>query len=69
MSNQDVYVTIQNSINSDGLWYPSISIYYSGCDKPVKCLDCHNPELQQKNIGFKTNNNQLIHDIEEKLIE
>lgn len=66
---KDVYVTIQNSINSDGLWYPSISIYYSGCDKPVKCLDCHNPELQQKNIGFKTNNNQLIHDIEEKLIE
>ena len=29
----EVYITLQNSINNDGLWYPSISIYYSGCDK------------------------------------
>lgn len=69
MNNKDVYVTLQNSINNDGLWYPSISIYYSGCDKPIKCADCHNPELQQKEIGFKTDNNKLICDIETKLKE
>lgn len=64
-----VYVTLQNSINSDGLWYPSISIYYSGCDKPIKCIDCHNPELQCQGIGYKTTNDQLIQDIEKVLIQ
>ena len=64
----NIFVTLQNSINGDGLWHPSISIYYSGCDKPIKCENCHNPELQQKEIGFKTNDKQLISDIEEKLI-
>lgn len=65
----NIYVTLQNSINSDGLWYPSISIYYSGCDKPIKCKDCHNPELQQRNVGFPTNSESLINDIEQSLIE
>lgn len=65
----NIYVTLQNSINSDGLWYPSISIYYSGCDKPIKCKDCHNPELQQFGNGFCTNSNQLIDDIEKNLID
>jgi len=60
----EVYVTLQNSINNDGLWYPSISIYYSGCDKIIKCLNCHNPELQQQNNGYKIINEQLIKDIE-----
>jgi len=60
----EIYVTLQNSINNDGLWYPSISIYYSGCDKIIKCLNCHNPELQQKKIGYKTTNKNLIDDIE-----
>ena len=60
----EVYVTLQNSINNDGLWYPSISIYYSGCDKIIKCKNCHNPELQKKGIGYKTTNKQLINDIE-----
>ena len=50
------------------MWYPSISIYYSGCDKNIKCKNCHNPELQQKGIGFQTTNKQLIEDIEDKLI-
>lgn len=63
----DVYVTLQNSINNDGLWYPSISIYYSGCDKLVKCIYCHNPELQKQEIGYKTANKQLINDIEKIL--
>jgi len=60
----EVYVTLQNSINNDGLWYPSISIYFSGCDKSIKCPNCHNPELQQKGIGYKTTNKNLIDDIE-----
>lgn len=64
----DIFVTLQNSINGDGLWYPSISIYYSGCDKIIKCKNCHNPELQKQGIGYRTNNQQLIRDIEEKLI-
>jgi anaerobic ribonucleoside-triphosphate reductase activating protein len=65
----NIYVTLQSSINSDGLWYPSISIYYSGCDKPVKCKDCHNPELQQCNNGFETTSEKLIQDIEKILID
>lgn len=30
---------------TNGLGKPSVSIYYSGCDIPVKCKECHNPEL------------------------
>ena len=32
---------------TNGLGKPAVSIYYSGCDIPVKCKDCHNPELWQ----------------------
>jgi anaerobic ribonucleoside-triphosphate reductase activating protein len=63
-----IYVTVQDSLNSDGLWYPSISIYYSGCDKLVKCKSCHNPELHKKTEGFKTTTKQLIKDIDRLLI-
>ena len=65
----EVYVTLQNSINNDGLWHPSISIYFSGCDNPIKCIDCQNPELQIQGVGYKTTSNQLILDIENKLTE
>lgn len=65
----EIYVTLQNSISNDGLWHPSISIYYSGCDKLNKCIDCHNPELQLQEIGYKTNTNQLIKDIDKELLE
>lgn len=64
----EIYVTLQNSINNDGLWYPAISIYYSGCDKPIKCKNCHNPELQQQGAGYKTTDDQLIKDIERILV-
>jgi anaerobic ribonucleoside-triphosphate reductase activating protein len=64
-----IYVTLQNSINNDGLWYPSISIYYSGCDKPIKCKECHNPSLQKQEIGYKTTSRQLIEDVEQQLIK
>lgn len=30
---------------TNGLGKPSVSIYFSGCDIPTKCKDCHNPEL------------------------
>lgn len=33
---------------TNGLGKPAISIYYSGCDIPNKCIDCHNSELWQK---------------------
>lgn len=40
--------TIDYSLNNgigDGHPTGALSIYYSGCDIPVKCRDCHNPEL------------------------
>lgn len=40
---------------TNGLGKPAISIYYSGCDIPVKCKECHNPELwnkQKSRIGY-----------------
>ena len=64
----EVFVTLQNSINNDGLWYPSISIYFSGCDNPVKCKNCHNPELQLKGIGYKVLVDQLIDEVEDILL-
>lgn len=64
----DIYVAIQEGINGDGLFYPCISIYFSGCDKKDKCKNCHNPELQDKEKGFKTNNKALIKDVENILI-
>ena len=41
---------------TNGLGKPAISIYYSGCDIPVKCKECHNPELWKKEypqVGYK----------------
>lgn len=38
---------IDFSLNN-GLGKPAISVYYSGCDIPVKCNECHNPELWNK---------------------
>lgn len=63
-NNNDIYVTIQNSINSDGIWYPAISIYYSGCDKATICEGCHNKELKIFGNGYKTNAANLIIDID-----
>lgn len=39
--------SIDFSLNN-GLGKPSISVYYSGCDIPVKCKACHNSELWAK---------------------
>jgi len=32
----------------NGLGKPAISLYLTGCDKPIKCKGCHNYELQEK---------------------
>ena len=32
----------------NGLGKPALSLYLTGCDKPVKCEDCHNYELQDR---------------------
>lgn len=40
----------------NGLGKPSVSIYFSGCDIPVKCRECHNPELwrqQDSQVGYE----------------
>ena len=36
---------IETTFNTDGVNYPSVSVYFHGCDKPVKCEGCHNKEL------------------------
>lgn len=32
----------------NGLGNPSINLYLTGCDIPVKCVDCHNYEIQEE---------------------
>lgn len=32
----------------NGLGHPAISLYLTGCDKPVKCKGCHNWEMQER---------------------
>lgn len=32
----------------NGLGKGAVSIYFSGCDKEIKCKNCHNPELWEK---------------------
>lgn len=65
----EVYVTYQFSINGDGLYYPAISLYFSGCDKKIKCVNCHNHELQHIGLGNKTNSKEIIETIEKQLLE
>lgn len=62
------YAILQDSINNDGLWYPSISIYFGGCDKPAKCKGCHNPEMQRDDVEPNTTLRKLKKDIETELV-
>lgn len=32
----------------NGIGHPAISLYLTGCDKPVKCHGCHNWEIQEQ---------------------
>lgn len=49
-------IIIKNSINSDGLGLPCVSIYFAGCDRDTFCgsfcYGCQNPELQDMNVNI-----------------
>lgn len=49
---------------TNGLGKPAVSIYYSGCDIPVKCRECHNSELWNKQ-DTKIEYDELIRIIKE----
>jgi anaerobic ribonucleoside-triphosphate reductase activating protein len=46
----------------NGLGQPSVDIYLTGCDKPVKCPSCHNQELWE--VQEKPSLNEFIEKIE-----
>ena len=46
------FLQIKTSTGIDGLGTPSVSVFFSYCDKPTKCLGCHNKELQKDGVGF-----------------
>lgn len=66
------YVNIVESFGSDGLGAPSISIYFSHCDRKDKigsfCKNCHNKELQEDGFGFYLTSQEIINIVENKLI-
>ncbi len=64
MAKTTVRATVKSSLNSDGLWYPSVSIYFSGCDKSIKCKNCHNKDIQDKSVGFLTDEDEIIKSVE-----
>lgn len=57
---------ITTSIASDGIDSPSVSIYMSYCDKPIKCKGCHNPQMQSDGYGILMSIEEAICIIEEK---
>jgi anaerobic ribonucleoside-triphosphate reductase activating protein len=65
------YVNIKESYGSDGLGFPSISIYFSHCDKEditgYYCKGCHNKELQEDGFGFNLSLQTIIKITEQKL--
>lgn len=62
------YVNIVENFGSDGLGSPSVSIYFSHCDRKSLigsfCEGCHNKELQKDGVGYLLNSEQII-----KLVE
>lgn len=67
------YVNIVESYGSDGLGTPSVSIYFSHCDRKEIlgefCKNCHNAELQSDKSGKLLNEYQIIKLLEDKLKE
>lgn len=65
------YVTITTSVSSDGLGVPTISIYFSYCDKKNKtgyfCPMCQNKELQDDGFGNEMSLSEIISVIENKI--
>lgn len=58
-----IYVHSIDYSLTNGLGGPAISIYYSGCDVPVKCEGCHNKELwtkQNERIEYKALYKQVL---------
>lgn len=64
-------VQIKESISSDGLGIPAISIYISLCDKKQLtgefCKNCQNKELQENNIGYSLDVLKTISIVEDKV--
>ena len=64
------YVTINTSISSDGLGVPTVSIYFSYCDKKDKtgsfCESCQNPELQHDGEGYLLTLDEILEVIDSK---
>lgn len=67
------YVKIVESYGSDGLGNPSVSIYFSHCDRKEIlgefCKNCHNKELQSDGSGILLSESQIIKLLECKLLE
>lgn len=58
---------IETNNSTDGVNYPSISIYFRGCDKPIKCKGCHNSSLWK----FEDDNDniqEMIRDMEREYL-
>jgi len=58
------FVTIIETIKSDGLDNPSVSIYFSGCDKKELtgsfCKGCHNKEMQDYDYGYPLDFEEIL---------
>ena len=67
------YVNIVESYGSDGLGNPSVSIYFSHCDRKEIlgefCKNCHNKELQSDGSGVLLTESKIIKLLESKLAE
>jgi hypothetical protein len=64
-------IQIKESIGTDGVGIPTISIYMTLCDKKELtgsfCENCQNKELQENNIGYRLELEDAIKFIEEKI--
>ena len=65
------YVNVVENFGSDGLGNPSVSIYFSHCDRKDLigsfCDGCHNKELQENGSGYLLDTNNIIKLVELKL--
>jgi len=64
------WVTINTSISADGLGVPTVSIYFSYCDKKDKtgnfCPKCQNLDLQKDGVGYYLTLDEIFEVIEKK---
>lgn len=57
--------TITNSL-CNGLGEASVDVFLYGCDNPIKCKGCHNPELQEEPVESIDTDN-IILEIDNKI--